>query len=205
MTFIVRLVHCNNYIQSFLLNYILPEQWICPSNNNVTVHVKVKGQVINSVLETASIRLCCVLEVEDSNKNQSSTQPEATETLFATLIILCMVWLFVSIDRWILWEWPQIAYGLRGLVRFQWDLVVRPSCMHADLTHLLLQAVDLPYELSSGMTRQARGEAVLSLCPNNQQSGRERSWERKTLCRCEFMHLYFQLQCVYSVCITTAR
>lgn len=35
--------------------------------------------------------------------------------------------------------------------------------MHADVTHLLLQALDLQYELSSGMTRQARGEAVLSL------------------------------------------
>lgn len=41
--------------------------------------------------------------------------------------------------------------------------------MHADVTHLLLQAVDLPHELSTGMTRQARGEAVLSLCLNNQQ------------------------------------
>lgn len=41
--------------------------------------------------------------------------------------------------------------------------------MHADVTHLCLWAVYLPYELNSGMTRQARGDAALSLRLNNQQ------------------------------------
>lgn len=41
--------------------------------------------------------------------------------------------------------------------------------MHADVTHLLLQAVGLPYEVSSSMTRESLGKAVLGLCINNQQ------------------------------------
>lgn len=41
--------------------------------------------------------------------------------------------------------------------------------MQADVTHLCLGAVYLPYELNSGMTRQARGEAALSLRLNNRQ------------------------------------
>lgn len=49
------------------------------------------------------------------------------------------------------------------------DVSVRPGCMHADVTHLLLQAVDLPHEMSGGMTRQAQGKAAFSLPLNNQQ------------------------------------
>lgn len=44
---------------------------------------------------------------------------------------------------------------------------VRPGWMHADVTHLLLQAVYLPYEWSGSMTRLARGKAVCSLRLDN--------------------------------------
>lgn len=75
-----------------------------------------------------------------------------------------------------------------GLALFQRDLVVRPGCMHADVTHLCLQAIYLPYELSSGMTRQAREEAVLSLHLNNRQCRAVNVPENERLLEMLFTH-----------------
>lgn len=162
MTFLFCLVYCNNYIHSHmqctacLITFSHNKKiHLCPAvmkllmwRSDITLIY-----FTTEIMQSHPILGCTVLWRCRAGAESKLHHTWGDQNTFATLIIMCMVLLLsVLIDEFY-GNGRRVPAGYRRNTVSR-DLVVWPGCMHADMTHLLLQVADLPSELSRhGMKR----------------------------------------------------